>query len=281
MPLPPQQPTDLFLSLFNADAKNTPGLPGNTAPSAFGYGTRQSRLPNNRAAVNSRHIIHWLVPEGPIVEMYVNPQSITYAEKKTTQSQRTKGGFVLQYWGEELLRLTIQGTTGTSGIEGINVLRDVYRNEQLAFDPYALYLEAQANQQILQGNVFGEDSALTASSSFITSLLAGSQSLIPTAAQNPPSLASLAFTVEMYYSGEVFRGFFESFNVVERADNVGMFDYTIDFTVTQRRGFRQNFMPWHRSATSGPSHTDPKHGRPYSFSTLVESTQKVPSNTDI
>lgn len=280
MPTLPSEPNDLFLSLFNAGVKDS-GLPGNTAPSSFGYGTRQSRLPNNRAATDTRQIIHWLVPEGPLVQMYINPQNMVVSEKKSNQPTRTKGGFVLQYWGEELTRISLSGTTGTSGIEGINVLRDIYRNEQLSFDPYALYLEAQANAEVLAGNVFGEDSALNAGESFLTSILSGSQSFIPSAAQSPPSLASLAFTVEMYHAGRVYRGYFDDFSVTEDVNNMGMFTYQIAFIATQTRGFRQNFLGWHRSATSGPSRTDPRHGRPYSYSTLVDNQVAVPKNTNI
>lgn len=274
MAFPPQEPTDPF------EAANSFGLTNsnvNQTPSAFGYGTRQSRLPNNRVAVDTRHVIHWLVPEGPIVQMYINPSNISIAYKKVLNPVRTKGGYVVQYWGEDLTAITLSGTTGTSGIEGINVLLDVYRNEQLAFDPYALYLQSQVTHETLVGNIFGEDSALTAGSNFVSALIGGAQSLIPSAAQNPPSLASLAFTVEMYHGGEVFRGFFENFTVTESADKIGLFDYNITFMSTQKRGFRQNFFAWHRSAVSGPSHTDPINGVPYSFSNLVQTNPNIPT----
>jgi hypothetical protein len=57
----------------------------------------------------------------------------------------------------------------------------------------------------------------------------------------------------MFYQGWVRRGYFKSMNITESASSVGWFDYTINFTVTQKRGYRQNFMPWHRSPLYGPS----------------------------
>jgi hypothetical protein len=232
---------------------------GSPTPSTLGYGTRQYKLPNNRAAVTTRQIIHWAVPEGPVIQMYVNPKQIQYNYKKDVPSTRTRGGFVVQYFGPQLPTLSIQGTTGTSGIEGINVLYDLYRYEQLAFDPYALYM-ASENYKSAQG---------LPDASQVIGFLSGAASN-PVANMTPPSLADLAFRVEMFYAGEVYRGFFTDFSVTESADNLGLFDYTMGFTVTQKRGFRQNFLAWHRSANDGPSKTNPQNGVPYSYSGLLE-----------
>jgi hypothetical protein len=231
---------------------------GSATPSTLGYGTRQSKLQNNRAAVSTRQIIHWAVPEGPVIQMYVNPQTITYNYGKDISPQRTRGGYVVQYFGPKLTTLRIGGTTGSSGIEGINVLYDLYRYEQLAFDPYALYLAAEAYENIqsefnpsLASTLFGDAGSVTTN-------------------VNPPSLADMAFRVEMFYAGEVYRGFFTEFTVNEKADNIGLFDYDMSFTVTQKRGFRQNFFAWHRSAVDGPSNSNPRYGAPYSYSSLIE-----------
>jgi hypothetical protein len=78
--------------------------------------------------------------------------------------------------------------------------------------------------------------------------------------QNIPTLASLAFAIEMYYNGWVYRGYFDSMDVTERADNF-LIDYSMVFTVTQRRGYRTNYFPWSESPVSGPS----TYNTPYSF----------------
>lgn len=235
---------------------------GNQPPSTLGYGTRQYKLKNNQIGVSTRQIIHWAVPEGPVIQMYVNPNSIRYNYKKDVPSTRTRGGFLVQYFGPQMPTLTIEGTTGTSGIEGINVLYDLYRYEQLAFDPYALYMASEKFKDS-QGMGGFEDTV----SNVIGFLSGGSSN--PIANLVPPSLADLAFRVEMFYGGEVYRGFFTDFGVTESADKIGLFDYSMGFTVTQKRGFRRNFFAWHRSANDGPSKSNPDHGVPYSYGGLL------------
>ncbi len=259
MGFPPQEPSD-----------NAPPAV-DTPPSVSGLSNRQGRVRNEREGQFTRKIVHWLVPEGPIVQMYVNPQVIKYDNKKNITPTRTKGGFTIQYWGPDLIRLSINGTTGTSGIEGINVLYDVYMNEQLAFDPYALYLASKQQEETFASDIFGAGSALSAGDGegFLSSLMGASEAAAPRAAQQAPTLASLACTVEMYWSGEVYRGYFENFMVTESAQNLGMFDYDFTFTATQKRGFRRNFLAWHRSAVNGSSDSDPTLGTPHSYGSLV------------
>lgn len=244
------------------------------APAASGFGTRESQISNNRIATNTRKIMHWLVPEGPVIQMYINPQNVSYNYRKNITPTRTKGGYTIQYWGEELTVLNIGGTTGTSGIEGINVLHDLYRNEQVQFDPFALFLAAKLNQNGFNPGLLGADGS-SPGLSIVSGLLGAASSALPQSTQQPPTLASLAFTVELYWSGEVYRGYFSDFIVKEAADQLGLFSYEMTFQVTQKRGFRQNFLAWHRSPTSGPSNSDPQLGRPYSFGSLADGDQFI------
>jgi hypothetical protein len=254
---------------------NSGGFEANVAPSSSGFGTRQSRIPNNRPGTERRHLMRWLVPEQPIIQMYVNPQNFKVDYKKQISKVRTKGGYVLQYWGEDLTTLNIGGTTGTSGIEGINVLYDVYRNEQLMIDPYALFLQADRD--------IAEDDNLTGFGGTVTTqiqkiLTNAKDGGISNVSRTKPTLASLAFTVELYWSGEVWRGYFESFSVTESAERLGLFDYNMTFTVTQKRGFRKNFLGWHRSATSGPSNSSSYAGTPHSFAGMASPIITAPRN---
>jgi hypothetical protein len=250
-------------------------------PTQSGAGSRQSSLASNRPAIETRNLIRWLVPETGIVQMYINPNSISYKSNKNISSQRTKGGYVLQYWGEELTKISIAGTTGTSGIEGINVLEDIYRNEQLAFDPYALAFEAETykNSSLENSSV----KAIQWTGAIADLVSDATNSSISVANRAMPSLAQFAFTVEMYYSGWVYRGYFTNFNVMEKADRLGLFDYDMEFVVTQRRGWRENYLGWHRSATDGPSNSD-KYGPPHSFNGIAKNNvqgNSVPAATII
>lgn len=237
--------------------------------SADSNGLPYSKTPNFRSGILNRNIISWFVPEFGVIKMYVNPSSITYNHKKIITKDRTKGGFTLQYWGEDLDTLNISGTTGGAGVEGINVLEEIYRAEQYAFDTAGMLIASQNNSTNLSnsladlgegigGNIGGIVGGAIGSTLGLDDLSNGFNNINN---NNVPTLAQLAFTVEMYYGGWVFRGFFESMNVTERADNF-LWDYQITFTVTQRRGYRTNYFPWSKSASNGPS----QYNSPHSFS---------------
>lgn len=241
--------------------------------SADGTGLPSSKVPSYRNSQLKRNIITWFVPEFGIVRMYVNPSSISYVHKKLIDRARTKGGYTLQYWGEDLSQLNISGTTGGAGIEGINVLYEIYRAEQYAFDATGLSLAANnSNQPNLLSSILGTggdtSSLLGGTTNGVTgaigSLLGMSSPNTGLVANSINSLAQLAFTVEMYYNGWVYRGFFDNMTINERADNF-LLEYNMTFTVTQRRGYRMNYFPWSKSAIDGPS----QYTSPQSFSGSV------------
>lgn len=173
-----------------------------------------------------RRLIVWEVPSlgsSLFIEMYLNPTQIQITEAKIINPVRTKGGYVVQYWGEELTKVQISGSTGSGGIEAINVIRDVYRSEQLAL------------QKIIQSR--------------------GNSS------KRRQSLAQLASSVIMWHEGRGLRGYFTSFSNTESASDLGIFNYTLDFTAVEAIGVRTNFLPWHRkpwSTMDSPSSDDGK-----------------------
>lgn len=223
-------------------------------------------------ARRNRELVRWRVPMFGVIDMYINPQSLTIEEKKIIQKQRTKGGYVIQYWGEELATVKLDGHTGSSGIEGINALRQAYRAEQDAFQSVSQILIDKLNT--FTGSNSIQDGTNRAASNAIGK---GATEALPTLTGNGanppllPTLGSLATSVEMYYQGWAFRGYFESFNVTESVSNgVGLFNYSLIFTVLDRRGYRSNFMPWHRE----PANT--LYGRPIPNSYRQSDSATVP-----
>jgi hypothetical protein len=214
--------------------------------------------PQTPDARRNRQLIMWRVPGRGFVKMYMNPQQLQIQEKKIIQKERTKGGYVIQYWGEELPTIKIDGNTGAAGIEGINILRDVYRAEQLAFQQVEQTLADRLNSAMgtslssLAGTA-ADQGLGSAAGKLISDALGG--------AQNPPllpTLGSLAIGIELYYQGWVFKGFFEDFSVTESvSQGVGFFTYNMTFTVVDRRGLRLNFAPWHRSPISAGTNQNP------------------------
>lgn len=223
--------------------------------------------PQTPKGKKSRQLIRWRVPGLGFVDMYINPQQLDISEKKVIQKQRTKGGYIVQYWGEELMTVRIQGNTGASGIEGINILRRVYRAEQDAFQQVAQMLADRVNAFSVGGNLaslIGQGASQSAGNfagnlagGLVTGLLGGNST-----PATLPTLGSLAVSVEMYFQGWVFKGFFEGFDINESVSNgVGVYNYTLNFTVLERRGERFNIMPWQRSAAI----LDPDSNKPRNY----------------
>lgn len=258
------------------------GLPA--THSADGNGLPYSKVQSQHAGQIKRNIITWFVPEFGIVRMYINPNAITFTHKKLITKDRTKGGFTLQYWGEDLTTINLSGTTGSSGVEGINMLYEIYRAEQYAFDAVGLSLDANnaaadvANNLVngiggaIGGALFGDDATGRAGGAGLLGGILGLDSPNNSLSnKNIPSLAQLAFSVEMYYNGCVYRGYFDGMTVNERADNF-LHEYQMTFIATQKRGYRTNYMPFHKSPANGPS----QYQTPNSFNGTVSDIIDTP-----
>lgn len=219
-------------------------------------------LPNSMEAFTNDQSPNTLSEEGVgwfKTQLYINPQSFDINDKKFIKSDFTKGGFVTQYWGEDLTKISIGGTTGSAGIEGINVLRSIYRHEQGQYRKLlddrrrqlaeeAASIQAQAISDSESRN-FGTQTVdgIKNAVEIIGDAITGESQIERTTFRSIPTLAALATNVDMYYQGEFFRGYFEMFNVRETASEPGHFTYTTSFMVTRRTGERNNFMPWHRN----------------------------------
>lgn len=162
-----------------------------------------------------RTLVTWEIPalaSPTFIEMYINPNSLRMSEQKMITQTRTKGGFILQYWQEELPKLSIAGSCGDGGIESLNVLRDVYRSEQVAMINFL--------------NSGGLDT------------------------KRRQSLAQMAASVTMWYQGQGHRGFFTSLGYEENAEQTGIITYTLEFTIVETIGRRKNYLPWQRKPNS-------------------------------
>ena len=215
--------------------------------------------PNIPRGRRIRQLIRWRVPGLGFVDMYLNPQQMNIQEKKVVKKQRTKGGYIIQYWGEELITIRISGTTGASGVEGINILRKIYRAEQDAFQQVEQTL-ADRMQEYTRGSSL-QSVVSKIGSGGIGGIAKGLMGSILGGSTNPPllpTLGSLALSVEMFYQGWVYKGYFDSFDYEEStANGVGVFKYNMGFTAVDRRGTRTNFMPWHRSPATLDSTGNP------------------------
>lgn len=193
---------------------------------------------SNGTTNRDRQVMTWRLPNGSSVQMYMNPENFTVRDSKQITPTRTKGGFVVQYWGDNLTQLTLSGTTGSSGVQGIQVLRDIYRSENKAFE---LVAATQTRDLItaFENGGFDLDKA-EESLNTIAEKLADRNFILR------PSLASLSLGVMLFYQGIQYRGFFTEFSMTESVSKLGLFDYSMAFSVTETRGSRKNFMAWHK-----------------------------------
>jgi len=202
--------------------------------------------------------------------IYINPQSFDIKETKLINHTLSKGGYIVQYWGEELPIITVGGTTGSGGIEAINILRDIYRHEQLTMNRILIQrandFASNSSNTLENSNSANSTSGVTATidalfSGAATSIIEGTRSVVEEITQAflgisddtskkttlLPSLGAFAVSIDIFFQGVKYRGFFKDFSVQEKAESPGLFDYNFTFMVTRRTGRRNNFMPWHRN----------------------------------
>ena len=213
-----------------------------------------------------------------IIPLYINPQSISTQDSKVIQETQTIGGYIVQFWGDKLTELRISGTTGSGGIEAIDILKSIYRNEQIQFSKILL-----DRQKILASDVSAAFEDLASASNATEGLIAAGDILFDdlisdtidsfnetiefikdpisgiTGSSDPvkvlaPTLASFVVSVDMEFQGQIHRGFFRNFSVTEETGNLGHFNYDFNFVILRTIGIRKNFMPWHRN----PLDTDGK-----------------------
>lgn len=214
----------------------------------------------NQSAKLTRTTMRWRSPVFGYLDMYLNPQNVQITDRKISTSTRTKAGFVYQYAGEDLTKISISGITGSAGIEGINALEAVYRSEQIGFSQIALQLEQDFATQTITNTVSSGIGAvlnfLPGASSVASTVGSFAGLSLDYATQPFPSLASLATAIELEWQGVTYRGYFESFSVTESANSPGHFEFNIDFTSYARIGQRSNFMPWHRTPSKPLNSSD-------------------------
>lgn len=140
------------------------------------------------------------------VTMRVKPQNIQMRDSKLISQQRTKAGFIIQYWGENLGEVAISGTTGRESIDGINQFReDIYRSEAKMWGEY-----------------------------------------YPIVTANTPDtrLLDVAKNVKLKIGKSKMTGYISNFSFTESADEIGLFRYEITFVVLKRSELWGNWLPW-------------------------------------
>jgi len=215
------------------------------------------------------HLGSFSISTRAIIPFYINPENVKFQDNKLIQKTLTKGGFSIQYWGEDLTMLQASGTTGSGGIEAAYLLRDVYRHEQLQMnkivlqrlaDAQAATNEASQNSDTPPDTLFGVVDELTGGA--VSQIVDGTASVIgavtdafngETSTESiekvvlTPTPAAFATSIDLHFGGEKYRGYFENFLITENSQSPGIINYQFSFVITRRWGTRRNYMPWHRN----------------------------------
>jgi hypothetical protein len=204
------------------------------------------------------------VGDRKVVPLYINPNSFQTNYSKNISETQTIGGFIIQYWGDRITTMSIQGTTGSGGIDAINILYDVYKSEQTSFRNMMIVrrqqLQAaikdsqsgteslnvgQALDQVLLNGAFSEiANGISETMDYFKKAITGEE-IEKSSVELMPTLSAFAVSLEMHFQGKIYRGYIESMTVTENSNAPGHFDYTIQFKSLKEYGERKNFMPWH------------------------------------
>jgi hypothetical protein len=68
------------------------------------------------------------IPEWESISMYINPESLNISTQKIKSKQVTRGGIYYHHYGDDHWNISINGTTGLSGMKGIEVLERIYHH---------------------------------------------------------------------------------------------------------------------------------------------------------
>jgi len=141
------------------------------------------------------------------IYLFINPQNISYSLSKVYSEQRVRGGYCVQYWGENLMDLKYDGITGSFGVEGLKQLMLLYRSEFLAFS------NVKDFNQMSRALAFP---------------------------------AEMWTNIELHYLGWIFKGYFTNFTFDESVDRLGFFNYSLSMRITSFKNLvdRYNIFPW-------------------------------------
>lgn len=141
----------------------------------------------------------------PPLFMYVNPSSkSTSYDHIVSDGSKTRDGYTIEFWGQQLETLTLSGTVGAfyvhqegrGGGLAVNTRRGSYAYQQLM----ALYQMYRNN-----GYIYNRDGRI-----------------------------SLVGAVAIYYDGTIYTGSFNSFNITHSESKPFTLDYSFTFTVRYR-----------------------------------------------
>jgi hypothetical protein len=163
----------------------------------------------NKAAIVWR--IEDITDPPPELTMLINPGNLDTSYTQLINETRTLGGFVQEFWGEQLTTLSSSGRTALS--YGVGGLSNTDARQSSAYENFVRLVD------IYRCN--GKDYKTL--KTFVSD------------AKNPDRIMNLG-TVVMSYEGIEYAGYFENFSVRELGDKPFYFEYDFSFKVMNITG---------------------------------------------
>jgi len=166
-------------------------------------------------AKKSQQAITWriegLIETPPSLTMHINPQNLDLSYSPLINETRTLGGFIHEFWGEELTTLSASGKTAmfynSNGITNLDSkLTESYNN-------FLRLVNIYKNN----GKDYSDDRNTLASKA------------------NPNRIISFGMVI-MTYLDKQYEGYFENFSITELADKPFYLEYDFSFKITRTIG---------------------------------------------
>lgn len=166
----------------------------------------------------NKQVISWriigLVSLPPTLTMMINPSNLDLNYTQLVNETRTLGGFIQEFWGEQLTTLSASGQTAMFYDEGgiTNKNSRISESYQNFIRLVNIYKNNGKDYQQIPSN-YTEQAKKVAS-------------------QNPNSIKSFGAVV-MTYMGKEYEGYFESFSFKEMAEKPYNFEYDFSFKIVR------------------------------------------------
>jgi len=149
--------------------------------------------------------------EPPPLTMIINPANLSLNYSALINETRTLGGFVQEFWGEQLTSLSASGQTALFINEGEGITNENLRDTESYNNFIRLLNIYKSNGKEYRDERTKETLASKA---------------------NPNRIVRFA-TVIMTYFGKEYHGYFENFTFKEDASKPFYFDYDFSFKITR------------------------------------------------
>ena len=163
------------------------------------------------AVKKNKRAIKWVLPNVSPLIMLVNPMNLDLSYNQLVNETRTLGGFLEEFWGEQLTTLSGSGQSALFYNDGGLTNKDLVNTEG--------YVNFQRLVNIYRNNGKGYSDSRFGTGTNVTSTKIKSFGV-----------------VKMFYMNKSYEGYFDSFNTRRMADKPFNFEYDLSFRIRRAIG---------------------------------------------